>query len=596
MKSLTPGQWAYKPIVIIGGGPSLKAFKWERLKEWQGKGGYSLGLNMAFIHNPTANLVLDWRLLEKLDEDLRWMQYRGHKLWLAYEPERRYLPHAMADLQKLQYSADWPRHLSDGIYRGTNAGVAGLCLAYLLGCDPIYLLGFDLTGNPTGRTMNWHEEYHRHGWAGNVHAYNNYAEDFARIAPMVKDRTIINLNPKSRLDLWPRHIPDTLFGEGCMEPEVYIPTVESMEEKMDSDGLANFKKFWAESDPATLTPCVICKKPKGDGALAMIHKACELEEKLRSCLLPPSVSDKGMTCRAFTDEEARDIAYRASIQGRQVPVIMFDRSDKPPLLTVDPVAGCRLTPDPFDMPEVLPEKPVLSKEATLTVVIGETERHWLPARVLEYTLRRNASCPLRIIRSCDLTIPEAKETANRQRTGFSFARLAVPKACGYKGRAVYMDSDMLVFGDVRELLELEMDAPVMQPPNITSVLLYDCAKAPWQADQLVALLDAGKLNYRELVGLRWTPPGQVSYSLPIAWNMLDQWDGETKLLHYTNLSTQPWTYASHPLRSHWEDALYWAVEDGFITPYDVKREVEAGHCGPWVYQRLSDRLSTPRPI
>ena len=40
---------------------------------------------------------------------------------------------------------------------------------------------------------------------------------------------------------------------------------------------------------------------------------------------------------------------------------------------------------------------------------------------------------------------------NRPRTPFSFQRFLIPELCGYSGKAIYLDADMQVFRDIREL-------------------------------------------------------------------------------------------------------------------------------------------------
>ena len=64
--------------------------------------------------------------------------------------------------------------------------------------------------------------------------------------------------------------------------------------------------------------------------------------------------------------------------------------------------------------------------------------------------RSTAVCQYRS-RPCSVTRPEPRARRNRARTPFSFAWFAIPELCGHAGRAIYLDSDMLVFGDINEL-------------------------------------------------------------------------------------------------------------------------------------------------
>ena len=50
-----------------------------------------------------------------------------------------------------------------------------------------------------------------------------------------------------------------------------------------------------------------------------------------------------------------------------------------------------------------------------------------------------------------IPIPTPATPANRPRTPFSFQRFLIPELCGFKGRGIYVDSDMQVFEDIRGL-------------------------------------------------------------------------------------------------------------------------------------------------
>ena len=64
---------------------------------------------------------------------------------------------------------------------------------------------------------------------------------------------------------------------------------------------------------------------------------------------------------------------------------------------------------------------------------------------------------------------------NRQKTPFSFQRFLIPEVRGYRGLAMYLDSEMLVFDEIGALFERDFgDANVLAVPRETSVLLLDC--------------------------------------------------------------------------------------------------------------------------
>ena len=88
----------------------------------------------------------------------------------------------------------WSRSLKEGLWYGTNAGASALNLADILGANPIYLLGFDMTGQ-AGKTVNWHDEYKE---KQDEMVYKNFAIDFVRNLANIRSK-VVNLNPASNL-------------------------------------------------------------------------------------------------------------------------------------------------------------------------------------------------------------------------------------------------------------------------------------------------------------------------------------------------------------------------------------------------------------
>lgn len=551
-------QWVGEPAFIIGGGPSLKRFDWGALA-----GRHTIGINMAFLHTPEVALLLDYRLLDSLEEPtlegLAWQKFTGYKLWLAYEQERRWLPRALQGVQKVRWSDKWTETMAEGLHRGTNAGTAALHLGYLLGASPLYLLGFDGVGRG-GRTANWHEYYGAHGWPVSEVVYDRFGADFARIAPCMKYTKVVNLNPATAYRAWPTAPAESVLGP-CWHPS---PIPEESAVAVDEPALPppskrNFDKYFKVSDPTPgeIKQCPTCHKPTSDGALAYAHRACALELKLQCCFIGDDIKQ----ARAFTDAEARQIAQSACL----------------PAKVALPAAEPRL------------HRP-WGHGQTLTVVVGCCRKDLLPAKVLESTVRRHATVPLGFVFSMDLEMVQPADHELRARTGFSYARIQAPRWAS-TSRAVYFDSDMLVFRDVRELAELQFrpGAHVARPANMSAVMVYDCAQLQdWDAQ---ALVDGGR-SYREIVGVNFMDPTRMDVGgVPLRWNMLDQWSPEAALLHFTNIPTQPWTYPDHKLGYLWDEALYWAVERGEIAPAMVADEVARGHVKQHVLDRLTLKLS-----
>lgn len=135
-------------------------------------------------------------------------------------------------------------------------------------------------------------------------------------------------------------------------------------------------------------------------------------------------------------------------------------------------------------------------------------------------------------------------------TGFSLFRWVVPELCYFEGKAIYMDVDMLVVGDIGELWDKEIpeDKALYSIPNNSSVMLMDCAK--FKSLEYVKPLDVLKKENEGYMGTMMQGLHKDNLIAPLdkAWNCFDgegYMNGHTKLIHYTALKTQPWAPTPH---------------------------------------------------
>ncbi|WP_341909242.1 hypothetical protein [Polaromonas sp. YR568] len=229
-------------------------------------------------------------------------------------------------------------------------------------------------------------------------------------------------------------------------------------------------------------------------------------------------------------------------------------------------------------------------ETPIRIFIAATPSEWLPARVLEFSLQETASVPveLRSIDSFSRTIPMPAALANRPRTPFSFQRFLIPELCGFTGRAIYLDADMLVFRDIAEVWGSDLTACDLQTVQEGkrgrrgqfSVMLLNCETLDWNIERIVADLDAGRLDYAGLMYEMRVAP-RIRSDIRAEWNSLEHFEpGQTALLHYTDMSTQPWVFHAHPLGHLWLARLRKAVAAGFIQREDIQKEITQGHVRP----------------
>jgi hypothetical protein len=206
-----------------------------------------------------------------------------------------------------------------------------------------------------------------------------------------------------------------------------------------------------------------------------------------------------------------------------------------------------------------------------------------------------------------IPVPVPRDPANRPRTPFSFQRFLIPALAGYRGRAIYLDSDMQVFKDIAGLWTMPFeDADVLaaQPADDTdrrpqfSVMLLDCSRLHWDIVAIVEALDRGSLGYHALM-YELAIASRVRAVIPARWNSLERFDpAETALLHYTDMPTQPWLSTANPLGYLWTRDLLEAIDRGVLSRAEVAADVAAGYVRPsllhQVDHRLEDNLLLPR--
>lgn len=226
------------------------------------------------------------------------------------------------------------------------------------------------------------------------------------------------------------------------------------------------------------------------------------------------------------------------------------------------------------IPQASPVVPKLARSPrdVFKVVIGGARKDRIPALVAAWSVKKRASIPVEIIHTWDRELPKRPCP-----TGFSYVRLQVPALCGYEGRALYMDSDQIMYGDVAELAAMDMGGcRVLRPSNQTAVLLMDCHLLPWDIGQYFDALDKGEATYHDIMWKLWPVNAGEIGPLPDEWNMLDAWTERAKILHYTKVATQPWLFGSHPFGHKWYDALDDALKGEAVTAEQIAEDEKLG--------------------
>ena len=112
----------------------------------------------------------------------------------------------------------------------------------------------------------------------------------------------------------------------------------------------------------------------------------------------------------------------------------------------------------------------------LRVFVGHEPRVAIQTNVCMSSIYEHASAPVSITPLVLRQLPIKR----RGLTEFSFARFLVPWLCGFEGWALFMDSDMIVRGDVAELFALADPQFAVQVCGIkpdferAAVMLFNC--------------------------------------------------------------------------------------------------------------------------
>jgi len=224
------------------------------------------------------------------------------------------------------------------------------------------------------------------------------------------------------------------------------------------------------------------------------------------------------------------------------------------------------------------------------IFVGAHETEQLAYRVLEHSIRRHTKLPVEMRTIDNSLAPKPKDDRFLPYTNFSYGRFAIPRETGYHGRAIYMDSDMIVFRDIAEIWEMPFDGAKILVEELTdntrgagrltAVMVMDCSALRWDVAEIMDRLGTD-YDYSELISIRpLMREGELQERLPIGWNSLDEFTDQTRLLHYTKIKTQPWVYPNHPFGQLWIDELKRTMEAGMLSEQDLRDEVARGHVRP----------------
>lgn len=226
-----------------------------------------------------------------------------------------------------------------------------------------------------------------------------------------------------------------------------------------------------------------------------------------------------------------------------------------------------------------------------TVFIQTNHRQLLGALVAAHSLRRNSASPesfdVRVLRTEEFPFLAAREGQPFLRDGrrqiwmnddlqsFTPLRFLPPELMGYRGRAVVIDPDIFAVGDIRELLDRDMQGRAIfcrQRPGkanrpgylASSVMLLDCARLKhWQCERDFGEMFAFERDYSKWLKLELEPRESIGL-LEEEWNHFDTLNEKTRLLHNTKRRTQPWKTGLPIEYGNTTRETHWGVPTGWI--------------------------------
>jgi hypothetical protein len=207
---LPDGAWRGQPCFIVGGGPSLCGFDFERLR-----GQRVIAINRAYENLPFADIMfaIDPQYYancraakvgashaEKMAVYKKWQLFTGYKVWLDTNrtniSDIHLLPHG-----PLYESPPYKNTMKVGIATCNFSGPAAVNLAMCLGANPIYLLGFDCKHD--GKQTHYHSGYEH---TANSLKLKQLALDFGKIKQKADALgfKIVNLSQDSLITAFPK--------------------------------------------------------------------------------------------------------------------------------------------------------------------------------------------------------------------------------------------------------------------------------------------------------------------------------------------------------------------------------------------------------
>jgi len=225
----------------------------------------------------------------------------------------------------------------------------------------------------------------------------------------------------------------------------------------------------------------------------------------------------------------------------------------------------------------------------IKIFIGFDNKEIVAYNVLQHSINLRATTPISItpINLNHLKKIFTRERNNLQSTEFSFSRFLVPYLCEYKGWAIFMDCDMLVLDDIKNLWNLRDEKYAVmcvkhnhtpkeeikflgqvqtkyEKKNWSSVMLINCEKCKALTPEYV-----NTATGLELHRFKWLESEDLIGEIPQKWNHLVDYNDNIDVkkisnLHYTEGGPYFKEYKNCSYNKEWIDEYKFATEIDII--------------------------------
>lgn len=189
MRACVKPEWKGGDAYIIGGGASLRDFDFSWLK-----GRNTIGANDAFRLGPSLcarAIFCDWKWWKVNKWELEQYAQAGGVAYSLCDDTARFNLDWLHQFSRMEDGGKNPTpgisDRRDTLGMNYNTGAAAVNLAYLLGVQRVFLLGFDMAASAKHMTTHWHN--HR-GNPTPPESYERFIRGFEAVAKGMAEREV----------------------------------------------------------------------------------------------------------------------------------------------------------------------------------------------------------------------------------------------------------------------------------------------------------------------------------------------------------------------------------------------------------------------